>query len=157
VNTAPTGPNGKPAQSLDSAWSEAQGWFGSVFGTYKGKVNTIPGDTSSIAAMYAPRGLLVLDNSRIGELCSTCQHGASAAAFVLYDALGVGNNIEYNGGNASAQPLYVPFGVSGRAAEAGDLRPPDQEGCPGRAHRAGRGHQDRSGQVVSLEGSDLGG
>ncbi len=27
VNTNPMGPNGKPAQSLDSAWSEAQGRF----------------------------------------------------------------------------------------------------------------------------------
>ena len=46
VNTAPKGPNGMPAQSLDSAWSEAQGWFGTAFGTYRSKVNTIPGDTT---------------------------------------------------------------------------------------------------------------
>ena len=31
VNTAPKGPNGMPAQSLDSAWTEAQGWFGVAF------------------------------------------------------------------------------------------------------------------------------
>jgi hypothetical protein len=109
VNTNPQGPNGKGAQTLDSAWSEAQGWFGSVFSTYKGKVNSIPGDTHAIAAMYAPRGLLVLDNSRIGELCATCQHGASAAAAKVYEALGVGKNIEYNGGNPSDPHNHCTF------------------------------------------------
>src|SRR6478609_8759530 len=103
VNTAPKGPNNMPAQSLASAWSEAQGWFGTVFQTYTTgtKVNMAPGDTSSLVAMYAPRGLLVLDNSRIGELCSTCQHAASVAGQRVYEALGVGKNIAYNGGNPS--------------------------------------------------------
>ena len=109
VNTAPKGPNGMAAQSLDSAWSEAQGWFGTTFGTYRSKVDTIPGDTSSIAAMYAPRGLLVLDNSRIGELCAACQHGATAAAKKVYDALGVGSNVAYNGGNPTDPHNHCTF------------------------------------------------
>ncbi|AUX27239.1 uncharacterized protein SOCEGT47_078220 [Sorangium cellulosum] len=45
VNTNPVGPNVKPAQSLSSAWSEAQGWFGTVFGNYRSNVNVIPVDT----------------------------------------------------------------------------------------------------------------
>ena len=109
VNTAPMGPNGKPAQSLDSAWSEAQGWFGTVFGTNRSKVNTIPADTHSLVAMYAPRGLLILDNSRIGELCATCQHAAAASAAEMYKALGVEKNIEYNGGNASDPHNHCTF------------------------------------------------
>jgi hypothetical protein len=109
VNTAPTGPNGKAAQSLDSAWSEAQGWFGTMFSTYKGKINTVPVDTNSLVAMYAPRGLLVLDNSRIGELCATCQHGASAAGAEVYKALGAEKNIEYNGGNPSDPHNHCSF------------------------------------------------
>jgi hypothetical protein len=113
VNTNPQGPNGKGAQSLDSACSEAAGWFGSMFcGGNKGKVDTIPGDTSSIAAMYAPRGLLVLDNSRIGELCATCQHAASAAAAKVYAALGLEKNIEYNGGNPSDPHNHCTFYTS---------------------------------------------
>ena len=99
VNTAPTGPNNKPAQSISSAWTEAQGWFGTVFGNFRSNVNVMPADMHSLVAMYAPRGLLVLDNSRIGELCSTCQHGASAAGQKVYEALGVGKNIEYHPGN----------------------------------------------------------
>ena len=98
VNTNPMGPNGKPAQSLNSAWTEAQGWFGTAFNTYKGKVNVIPGDTHSLVAMYAPRGLLVLDNSRIGELGSVAQHGATAAGAMVYKALGAEKNVAYHGG-----------------------------------------------------------
>jgi Glucuronyl esterase, fungi len=111
VNTAPKGPNNMPAQSLASAWSEAQGWFGTVFQTYTSgtKVNMAPGDTSSLVAMYAPRGLLVLDNSRIGELCSTCQHAASVAGQKLYAALGVGANISYNGGNPTDPHNHCTF------------------------------------------------
>ncbi|MET0791927.1 MAG: cellulose-binding protein [Polyangiaceae bacterium] len=109
VNTAPMGPNGKPAQSIDSAWTEAQGWFGTVFADYKSKVNVMPVDTHSLVAMYAPRGLLVLDNSRIGELCATCQHAASAAGALVYKALGVEKNIEYNGGNPSDPHNHCTF------------------------------------------------
>jgi hypothetical protein len=99
VNTAPTGPNGKPAQSISSAMTEAAGWFGTVFSSYSSKVNSIPGDMHTLLAMYAPRGLLVLDNSRIGELCASCQHAASVAGQKVYEALGVGKNVAYNGGN----------------------------------------------------------
>ncbi|MEI9953528.1 MAG: cellulose-binding protein [Pseudomonadota bacterium] len=109
VNTNPMGPNGKGAQSLDSAWSEAQGWFGTAFGSNRSKVNTIPADTHSLVAMYAPRGLLVLDNSRIGELCATCQHAATADAAEVYKALGVEKNIEYNGGNPSDPHNHCTF------------------------------------------------
>lgn len=109
VNTSPMGPNGKAAQSLDSAWSEAQGWFGTSFGSYRGKVNTIPADTHSLVAMYAPRGLLVLDNSRIGELGSVAQHAASAAGGEVYEALGAAKNIEYHGGNATDPHNHCQF------------------------------------------------
>ena len=110
VNTNPVGPNGNPAQSLSNAVSTAVGWFGSTFeSTYISKVDTIPGDTHSLAAMYAPRGLLVLDNSRIGELCATCQHAATDAAQVVYGALGIGANVGYNGGNPTDPQNHCTF------------------------------------------------
>lgn len=109
VNTRPVGPNGKPAQSLDSAWSEAQGWFGTAFGNYRSRVNAIPVDTHSLVAMYAPRGLLVLDNSRIGELGSVAQHAATAAGAEVFKALGVEKNVAYHGGNASDPHNHCAF------------------------------------------------
>ncbi|WP_437522282.1 hypothetical protein WME79_31135 [Sorangium sp. So ce726] len=109
VNTNPKGPNGKSAQSLDSAWSEAQGWFGTVFGNYRSKVNVIPADTHSLVAMYAPRGLLVLDNSRIGELGSIAQHAATAAGGEVYKALGVEKNVAYHGGRPSDPHNHCAF------------------------------------------------
>ena len=110
VNTAPKGPNGNLAQSLSNAVSTEVGWFGSTFeSTYISKVDTIPGDTHSLAAMHAPRGLLVLDNSRIGELCAPCQHAATAAAQVMYQALGLGANVGYNGGNPTDPQNHCTF------------------------------------------------
>jgi hypothetical protein len=110
VNTQPKGPNGNPAQSLSNAVQTEVGWFGSTFeSTYISKVDTIPGDTHSLAAMHLPRGLLVLDNSRIGELCATCQHAATDAAEVLAQALGVGPNVGYNGGNPSDPQNHCTF------------------------------------------------
>jgi hypothetical protein len=88
------------------------GWFGTVFQPYintPSMVNTIPGDTSSIAAMYAPRGLLVIDNSRIGELGSSAQDGACEAAGFLYKALGLPNNIAYNGGQPTDPQGHCDF------------------------------------------------
>ena len=110
VNTQPKGPNGNPAQSLSNAVSTEVGWFGSTFeSTYISKVDTIPGDTHSLAAMHLPRGLLVLDNSRIGELCATCQHAATDAAEVLAQAMGIGPNVGYNGGNPGDPQMHCMF------------------------------------------------
>ena len=54
----------------------------------------------------------------LSELCSTCQHGASAAGQRVYEALGVGKNIEYHPGN-----LMDPHGhCSVQASQAEPLR-----------------------------------
>lgn len=112
VNTNPQGPNGKGAQTLASAWSEAQGWFGTAFGEYRNNVNVIPGDTHSLVAMYAPRGLLVLDNSRIGELGASAQHAATVAGGEVFKALGVEKNVAYHGGNPSDPHNHCAFYAS---------------------------------------------
>jgi hypothetical protein len=110
VNTNPTGPNNnEPAQSIDSAWSEDQGWFGSVFSKYKGSANTIPADTHFMVAMYAPRGLLVLDNSRIGHLGAVAQEGASMAGLEVFKALGVEKRMAYHGGRPDDPHNHCQF------------------------------------------------
>jgi hypothetical protein len=108
VATAPVGPNGKAAETISGAAS-VKGWFGTDFANYMSKVNTIPGDMHSLAAMYAPRGLLILDNSRIGELCSNCAYATASAAAKVYEALGVGKNVAYNGGNPDDPQNHCSF------------------------------------------------
>lgn len=87
--------NGEQPQSLGSAWSEAQGWFGPNFGTYTNNADAIPADAHFLGAMYAPRGLLVLDNPYIGHLCPKCGHVGAQATAKIYKALGYEENIYY--------------------------------------------------------------
>lgn len=110
VNTNPQGPNGKGAESIQSSFSAGSRWFGNDFkSNYATSVNTMPGDMHDLVAMYAPRGLLVLDNSRIGELCATCQHAASVAGAEVFKFLGVEKNMAYHGGNASDPHNHCSF------------------------------------------------
>ncbi|XXX50427.1 hypothetical protein WME76_21900 [Sorangium sp. So ce119] len=64
-------------------------------------MNVVPADTHSLVALYAPRGLLVLDNSRIGELGSVAQHAATAAGGEVYKAPGAEENVDYHHGRPS--------------------------------------------------------
>lgn len=109
VNERNVGPNGQPSQSLDSAWNEAQGWFGEAFDGHRGNVNAIPGDTHSLVAMYVPRAIVVLDNSRIGELGADAQHAATAAGAMVADALGATGTIAYHGGNPDDPHNHCSF------------------------------------------------
>ncbi|WP_437284183.1 glucuronyl esterase domain-containing protein [Sorangium sp. So ce406] len=80
---SPAGPTRSPSRE----------WSGTVLGSYRDKVNVVQADTHSLVAMYAPRGLLVLDNSRIGELGSVAQHAATAAGGEVYKAPGAEENV----------------------------------------------------------------
>lgn len=102
--------------------------------------------SAALAAMHAPRGLLVLDNSRIGELCATCQHAATDAAQVLYQALGLGANVGYNGGNPSDPQNHCTFytATQGSPPDQGHPGPPDQDGRARRTDGAAAGRHRRS-------------
>ena len=116
----------------------------------------MPVDMHSLVAMYAPRGLLVLDNSRIGELGSTAQHAASAAGARVYEALGVEKNIEYHGGNPSDPHNHCMFYASQQEPpEEGHSGPPEADGCTRRKNRAGRGRYRRSDAMDSVDGAHL--
>jgi hypothetical protein len=110
VAQAEVGNNGQPSQSLSSAFNE-QAWFGDAFNTFLNSANTIPMDTHEIVAMFAPRGLLILDNAFIGELTPRGAHGAALAGVEVYKALGVEANMSYlsttaNGMHCSIRPEY---------------------------------------------------
>jgi hypothetical protein len=110
VAQAEVGDNGQPSQSLTAAFGE-QAWFGDAFGQFLNSANTIPMDTHEIVAMYAPRGLLVLDNPFIGELTARAAHAAALAGAEVYEALGAAANLSYlstttNGQHCLIRPEY---------------------------------------------------
>lgn len=106
----PTGPNGKGPESISAAKGAGPAWFGPDFDqTYSKALNSMPVDMHALVAMYVPRGLLVLDNSRIGELGSVAQHAATYAGRQVAEAFGVGPNIAYHGGNPSDPHGHCSF------------------------------------------------
>ncbi len=94
VAQAEVGDNGQPSQSLPNAFGE-QAWFGDAFNAFLGSAQTIPIDTHEILGMFAPRGLLILDNPFIGELTPRGAHAAALAGVEVYKALGVEENLSY--------------------------------------------------------------
>lgn len=98
------------SQSLSSAYGE-QPWFGDVFQPFVSNINNMPGDTHTTIGMYAPRGLLILDNPHIANLGPKAAHVAAQAGAEIYKALGAEANIGYisnvaDGGHCSWRPEF---------------------------------------------------
>lgn len=83
-----------PAQSLSSGYGEAP-WLGDAFQPFINSINTLPIDSHEIVALYAPRGLLILDNPHIGHLGGKWAHASALAGVEVYKALGVEDNFSY--------------------------------------------------------------
>jgi hypothetical protein len=87
---------GEVPQTLSSCCTEAKGWFGEkLCSTYVNSPNTMPADSHFMGAMYAPRGLLILDNPYIGHLNPIGGHVAALATAEVYKALGFEKNFYY--------------------------------------------------------------
>jgi hypothetical protein len=71
-------------QSLSSCNGEAS-WFGPMSKSYSANMAV---DMSDVAAMYAPRGLLMLDNPHIDHLSYKANYLGVAAAREVYKAMG---------------------------------------------------------------------
>lgn len=102
---------GEGAQGLLHAYNETY-WFGDAFNAFTGEPTKAPIDTHSIAALVAPRGLLILDNPHIANLGPRSAHVAALAAGEVYSALGVAENISYHsavadGLHCSARPEHA--------------------------------------------------
>jgi hypothetical protein len=89
------GENGKPSQSLSSAYSE-QPWFADAFNAFTSNPSKNPIDTHELVGMVAPRGLFIMDNPHIGELSPKYGHVAALGGAEIYKALGAGENISYH-------------------------------------------------------------
>lgn len=80
-------------QTLSGANGEAS-WFGPMSGSYSSSMAV---DMSDVAAMYAPRGLLMMDNPHIDHLSYKANYLGVAAARKVFDAMGAGDAAWYLG------------------------------------------------------------
>jgi hypothetical protein len=114
IAQAEIGDNNQPSQPLGTGPNGAfgqQGWFGDAFANFMNAANTTPIDTHEIVGMYAPRGLLILDNPFIGELSPRAAHAAALGGVEVYRALGAEENLSYlsttnNGQHCLIRPEY---------------------------------------------------
>ena len=98
------------SQSLSSAYGE-QPWFGDDFQPFVSSPNTLPLDTHATVGMYAPRGLIILDNPHIANLGPKANSVGALAGAEIYKALGAQDNISYisdiqDGGHCSWRPEF---------------------------------------------------
>jgi glucuronyl esterase-like protein len=70
-------------------------WLSNDFKPFVENATQLPIDTHELVALFAPRGLLVLDNPHIPQFAATAAHTAVLAGAEVYGALGVPNNISY--------------------------------------------------------------
>jgi hypothetical protein len=90
-------------QSLSSCNGEAS-WFGPMSGSYSADM---PVDMSDVAAMYAPRGLLMMDNPHIDHLSYKANYLGCAAAHEVYDAMGRADALWYLGSSNNGNHCAV--------------------------------------------------
>ncbi|RYZ07590.1 MAG: cellulose-binding protein [Myxococcales bacterium] len=100
-------------QTVSSANSEAS-WFGPPSKTYSATMAAA--DMSDVAVMYAPRGLLMMDNPHIDHLSYKANYLGSAAAKKVYDAMG-SEGLWYlgNSGNGNHCAVRAEYGAPLRA------------------------------------------
>ena len=100
-------------QTLSSANGEAS-WFGPMSGSYS---SSMAADMSDVATMYAPRGLLLMDNPHIDHLAYKANFLGSAAAAKVYGAMGADDALWYlgNTGNGNHCAVRAEYGEPLRA------------------------------------------
>ena len=98
-------------QSVSSANGEAS-WFASVSGSYN--ANSAAADMDAVAMMYAPRGLLLMDNPHIGHLSYKANYLGMASAEKVYNAMGKKDAIWYlgNSGNGNHCSVRAEYGTA---------------------------------------------
>lgn len=100
-------------QSLSGCNGEAS-WFGPTSKDYSSNMAV---DMSDVAAMYAPRGLLLMDNPHIDHLSYKANYLGCAAAYEVYKAMGRQDALWYLGssGNGSHCSTRAEYGSALRA------------------------------------------
>ena len=95
-------------QTLASANGEAS-WFGPMSKNYNANMAV---DMNDVAAMYAPRGLLMMDNPHIDHLSYKANYLGCAAAMEVYKAMGKEDALWYlgNTGNGTHCSVRTEYG-----------------------------------------------
>ena len=98
---------------LSSCNGEAS-WFGPMSKSYSSNMAV---DMSDVAALYAPRGLLMMDNPHIDHLSYKANYLGCAAAFEVYKAMGREDALWYlgNSGNGNHCSVRQEYGDPLRA------------------------------------------
>jgi len=109
---------GQNVQTASHA-SQEQPWFGAAFNSYTStaNVNRLPHDHHELAALVAPRGLLIIDNTAMEWLGNLASFGCMKVAQSIYQALGVADSMgvsqvshgDHCGFPASQQPELTAF------------------------------------------------
>lgn len=72
------------------------GWFATEFQKYVNKLAELPEDHHMLAALIAPRPLLVIENSGIDYLGPVSSFGCASAARLVYGALGARDSMGFS-------------------------------------------------------------
>lgn len=94
-------------QTLSGANGEAS-WFGPMSGSYSSSMAV---DMDDVAVMYAPRGLLLMDNAHIAHLSYKANYLGVASARKVFSAMGAEDAAWYlgssgDGGHCGVRPEY---------------------------------------------------
>ncbi|KAK6520406.1 carbohydrate-binding module 1 [Arthrobotrys conoides] len=71
-------------------------WFSTAFNANVNQVSRLPFDHHSLAALVAPRGLYVIENTSMEWLGALSTYGCMKAGSLVYQALGVSSNMGYS-------------------------------------------------------------
>jgi hypothetical protein len=96
--------SGQNVQTLSQIITE-NCWFARSLNQFSGQTNKLPYDHHEILGLCAPRGLLVIENPDFEWLGNLSCYNTSMAGRMIYQALGVPNNMGYSsiGGHGHCQ------------------------------------------------------
>ena len=86
------------------------GWFATAFEAFVNDIDTLPEDHHLLAALLAPRPLLVVENSGIDYLAPIGSFGGATAARLIYGSLGAADAIGFTQAAHGSSHCQLPAG-----------------------------------------------
>ncbi|KAI1846378.1 hypothetical protein JX266_007583 [Neoarthrinium moseri] len=95
---------------------QGDSWFATAFSQYAPDTTQLPYDHHMLMALVAPRGLLVIENSGIDYLGPISTYGCSIAARIVYESLGVQNNMGVSQASHGSSHCSMPSSQNSEVA-----------------------------------------